>query len=104
MSNKKILQENTVMSMKLVSGEEIVGKITSWDDAYYYVHAPLGVMMNHQGALQLMPALFTSDQNPDAMLPRTCVTMMAEARAEVEQAYVKSVTGLDVPSKQILTG
>lgn len=103
MSSTK-LEKDTVFSFKLVSGEEIVAKLKDWDDEYYYLNAPLGVGMNQQG-LQLMPTLFTSNQNPDATLNRNLVVLFAETREDVEQAYTQSVTGLDIPAKkQIVTG
>lgn len=104
MSTNIKLEKDTVMSIKLISGEEIVAKLVDWDDDFYYLNAPLGVGMNPQG-LQLMPSLFTSNQNPDAALNRIAVTLMAPSREDVEQAYTQSITGLSVPAKkQIITG
>lgn len=99
MSNELKLEADTVYSIKLISGEEIVAKLVTWDDDFLYLNAPLGVGMNPNG-LQLMPALFTSNQNPDAVLSRMAITLLAPSREDVEQAYTQSVTGLAVPAKK----
>lgn len=97
------IKTDTVYSIKMISGEEIVAKVTGTSDEYVYVNAPLGVAASPQG-LQLVPALFTSDKNPDAAIPRSAITVIAPSREDVGAAYTESVTGIQVPSKQIVTG
>lgn len=89
--------------MKLVSGEEIVAKLIEADAEFYHVDAPLGVMMTQKG-LQLVPALFTSDQNPAASIPKTAVTLMSHSRTDVVEAYTQSLSPIAQPSKQIIHG
>ena len=101
--NKFKLEKDMVVTLKLSSGEEIIARLDDWDDEYYYVHSPLGIGMGPKGP-QMMPVLVTAMEKPDAALPRLSVNIITRSRADVEEVYTQSVTGIVAPSKQIITG
>jgi len=98
------IKENEIYSIKLMGGEELIARVISQDEKYFYLKAPLGVMMTNNG-LQLIPALFTSVENPEEVAVLiTAVAMISETRDDVKEAYEKSISPIVQPNKQILTG
>ena len=97
------IENNTVYSFKMLSGEEVIGKLIEHTDSTYTVDAPLSVAASPQG-IQLMPSLFTTELNPTVTINALAVSYIAETRDDVVDVYRESTTGIKVPDKQIIMG
>lgn len=97
-------KNNTVYSIKLNSGEELVAKVTNSEFGRITVTHPVSMAPSQQG-LQMIPSLFSADLEKTVDINITSIAMVAVAREDVVKAYTESTTGLDLSaSKQMLAG
>jgi len=94
---------NKIYSLRLNNGQEIIGKITEINDGSYQLESPLAIMMGQEG-IQLAPALFTTDQNANAILYSNAIAYVSESREDVIDVYREATTGIKVPDKKIILG
>jgi adenosine deaminase len=93
---------NEVMTIKLMSGEEVIGKIVSETDDEIELSNPLSVAPNPQG-MGLMPSLFTSSTDV-VKLNTSNITMYAKTDENVALKYIEATSGIQIPSKKIVLG
>jgi hypothetical protein len=99
----KNIETNTVYSFKLMTGEEIVAKITEILADGYVIEHPILTVISPQG-LQMMPALFSSNLEQIVKLNNTAVVMVADTREDVRNSWIQATTGIAPVTKQIITG
>jgi hypothetical protein len=99
----KKLDLNEVYTFKLVSGEEIIAKVTAQTDTTVELSDPLSVAPNAQG-MGLIPSVFTADHDKIITLNTTTVTMYGETADQIRVKYIEATTGITTPSKKILVG
>lgn len=96
-------EKNTIYSLKLNSGEEVIAKVTNTDFGTISVSKPLAMAATPQG-LQMIPAMFTFDPDKNVDINISSISMSSVARSDVQTAYIEATTGLTVGSNQILKG
>lgn len=95
--------KDTVVSFKILNGDEIVARIVEETHDSFVVNKPTTVMPSQQG-LGLMQSLFTSDLNKNIQLSKNHVMMHSPTVKDVENHYIKTVTGIEpVTSGGIIT-
>lgn len=94
---------NTVYSIKLTSGEELVARVTKVDGHNITVQNPLSVAPGPQG-MGLMHSMFTADPDSEITLNSNTITMAAPTDSSVKSKYVEATTGLVIPDKKIIMG
>ena len=87
-------EKDQVVSFKIMNGDELVAKIVEETDDAYIISKPTTVMPSQQG-LGLMQSLFTSDLNKNIRLSKHHVMMHAPTVKDVENHYIKTVTGIE---------
>jgi len=97
------LKINEIYSFKLNSGEEVVGKITAIGANEAVLDHAVSVAMTPQG-VQMIPSMFTTLPTTNTTINTNNVTLVAETSADVITAYTQAVTGIQTPSKKIITG
>lgn len=90
----KTYQQDTIVSFKLVNGDEIVAKVVNDTDANYEISKPCTVIPSQQG-LGLVQSLFTSELNNIVVLDKKHVMMSAKTVKDVENHYIKTTTGIE---------
>ena len=90
--------KDTIVSFKIVNGDEIVAKIVEETDDGYLIAKPTTVMPSQQG-LGLLQSLFTSDLNKTITLSKTHVMMHAPTIEDVRNHYIKTTTGIEPVTK-----
>lgn len=95
------LQE--IYTLKLVTGEELVTKILNDNGDSFEADQPISTVISPQG-LQMVPSLFSADQERSVYINKSAVVMLAEPREDVRNSYVQATTGIVSVSKKILTG
>jgi vacuolar-type H+-ATPase subunit E/Vma4 len=93
---------NEIYTFKLLSGEEFVAKVLELNTDHILIKQPISTVLSPQG-LQMMPGLFSSNQDKNVRLNNSSWAMMAETREDVKSSYIQATTGIAV-GKQILTG
>jgi len=89
------IKNNDVVSVKLLGGDEVVGRFVENDsEAYLTLSKPMLVMMGQQG-FGLGPFIMTA--NPDLAkvdIKQTSVVSVVKTYEPVAKEYLKQTTGL----------
>jgi len=97
------LEKNEIYTIKLASGEEIVAKIIEETDDALEVDQPIMVVVSQQG-LQLMPGLFTNNNEKTVTINKGSCVMVGPTREDVRTNWIEATTGITTEKKQIVTG
>lgn len=97
------LETNKVYSLKLTSGEEVVGKVAEQSETTITLEQAITIGMGQQG-MQMIPAMFTALPTSDITINTANITMFADTAEDVKDAYREATTGLKVPDKKIIMG
>ena len=90
------LKLNDVVTLKLIGGDEVIGKLTDERiDTYVEVKKPLVVMMAQQG-FGLMPFMLTGNPDATVKIDRSHVLAVSKTMDQVSKEYIKQTTGLAV--------
>jgi small nuclear ribonucleoprotein (snRNP)-like protein len=82
-----------VVTLKLTSGEELIGKLVEETDAHYKLSRPMVIAMGAQGP-GLMPYLFTVSPDKDIKLSKSTVTVVAVTDKMFADQFIQSTTGI----------
>ena len=96
------IENNTVYTFKLLTGEEFVAKVLEQLPDHMIIEHPILTVLSPQG-LQMMPALFSANQDKTVRLNNTSWAMIAESREDVRNSWIQATTGIAPVSKQIIT-
>lgn len=97
------LEKDEVYTFKLTSGEELIAKVTAFDDKYIDINEPLSVAPGPQG-MGLIQSVFTSEPGISVRLNINSITLFAQTEDKIKLKYIETTTGISVPSKKILVG
>lgn len=90
---------NDVVTIKMVGGDEIIGKLVDinkgTDLISYTVNYPHVVMMAQQG-FGMMPYVLTAEPKSDIVIDARHVITISKTQSAVMKAYFKQTTGLAV--------
>lgn len=93
MLETKGYEKDTVVSFKLVNGDEIVAKVLEETSDKYIISKPCTVMPSQQG-LGLLQSLFTSDLNKSISLAKSHVMLHAPTVTDIVNHYIQTTTGI----------
>lgn len=101
----KTLENNTIYTFKLTTGEEVVARLVeqNHDEGYITIFHPILTVLSPQG-LQMMPGLFSADLSTDVRLNTGSWVMIGQTREDVRNSWIEATTGIKPVSKQIITG
>jgi hypothetical protein len=85
--------KDTVVSFKIVNGDEIVAKVVEETQDSFVINKPTTVMPSQKG-LALMQSLFTSELNKNITLDKRHVMMHSPTVKDVEDYYIQTTTGI----------
>jgi len=94
---------NTVYTIKLNSGEELIAKITEVQDNFIIITDPVSVAPGQQG-VGLIPSMFTADPDKPVTLNTNNIAFYAHTEDSVKMKYIQATTGITVPEKKIILG
>ncbi len=84
---------NDIITMKLVTGEEIISKFLESSDAGYKVSKPLVLSITSQGPA-MTPFLFTAEITGEITLPKHAVIAHAVTDKQTAGQYIKGTSGI----------
>lgn len=88
------IELNSVVTVKMVGGDEVVGKLLDeHTDAHVELSKPMVVMMGQQG-FGLAPYILTAGPDCTASLDRRHVIAIVKTYDQVTKEYIKQTTGL----------
>lgn len=82
-----------VVTLKLASGEELIGKLTEDNDTHYVIERPLTLVMTPQG-MGLQPWLLTVDPNKAIHFPKDRVVVCEATIKDMSTQYLQGTTGI----------
>jgi hypothetical protein len=100
-----MLKENKIgqiVSMKLTSGDEVVGKITGQTPEGITLSKPVILAASRDG-LAMVPFMMTADPEGDFLFKVNNIMCLVDTNQQVSDAYFQSVTGITPVRNSILT-
>ena len=97
------IDKDTVYTIKIANGDEIVTKIVEEDDATYTISKPLSVVPGPQG-IQMIMSLFTANPDKNYSLNKSQCSLIGVSRDEVSDSYIEATTGIKPVTNKILMG
>jgi len=94
---------NTVYTLKLNSGEELIAKVIQTGSEFITIEEPVSIAPTQQG-MQMIPSVFTANPKGDFKLNTTSIALYAETDDSVRMKYLEATTGIKVPDKKIVLG
>lgn len=82
-----------VITLRLVSGEEVVAKLTEETATAYKVSRPMTITISNQG-IGLMPFVFTTAPEKAVEINKSALSMVAATDMNFADQYTESTTGI----------
>lgn len=89
----KTFKANDIVTMKLVTGEEVISKFVESSDAGYTINKPLVLSITPNG-VAMTPFLFTAEIHGDITIPKNAVIALASTDKSTSGQYIKGTTGI----------
>jgi hypothetical protein len=100
-----MLKENKIgqiVSMKLTSGDEVVGKITGQTPEGITLSKPVILAASRDG-LAMVPFMMTANPDGEFLFKVNNIMCLVDTNQQVSDAYFQSVTGITPVRNSILT-
>ncbi len=91
----KGLSAGSVVTMKLINGEEIMAKFLEETAAGYKISKPLSLSAGPKG-LGMVPFLFTVDHEKDMTINKSTVMVITTTEQEFANQYTQGTTGIAI--------
>lgn len=85
--------ENDIVTLKLISGEEVIGKFISEDSQAVTLDKPLTLAMSQKG-VGMVPLLMTVNPDNKLKINKQAITIMVHSDEEIGKQYTFQVTGI----------
>lgn len=82
-----------VITLKLTSGEEMIGKLTDDNQTYYKLSRPMVLTMGQQG-IGMAPYLFTVDPEKEVKIAKATVVVAEATAKDFSDSYIQGTTGI----------
>jgi len=86
-------EKDTVVSFKILNGDEIVAKVVDETNDAFIINKPTTVMPSQKG-LGLIQSLFTSEIEKNIQLSKQHIMMHSPTVKDVEDYYIQTTTGI----------
>lgn len=106
---QKPVADQDVVTIRLVSGEEIVGRLVGQNETQVMIAKPIsiGIQMVAQNQAQLAFSPFMASVDDSGTLTfnkAALVTTPTPTREDVKASYIRATSSLEVPTKPGLIG
>ena len=89
----KGITDGDVVTLKLTSGEEILGKLVEDGPLYVKLGKPMVLTAGQQG-LGMAPYLFTVNPDRDVRVFKNTIVVMEPTLKEFSDSYIQGTTGI----------
>lgn len=94
MLEKQGYAKDTLVSFKLVNGDEVIAKLLEETHDKFIVSKPMIVVPSPQG-IGLMQSLFTSELNTSIHIDKRHVMLHAQTSSALVNHYIHTTTGIE---------
>ena len=88
-------QINDTISIKLISGEEVIARFDEQTADSIVLSKPMAFMMGPQG-LGLVPFMFSVSKDAKITIPLSAVVAQAKTVEDIAKQYIQQTTGLHI--------
>lgn len=105
LENKEaVFETGKVVAFRIITGEEIIGKITHFDSHSVSLKKPCTLTFNQEG-MGLMPASIIGNPEHDVTYQRSAIVAIMTPREDAVSSYEAYASSLVLPKKSgIVTG
>lgn len=86
-------KQGDIVSFKMTSGEEIIGRLESESDNFYDLRKPMVLIAGQQG-LGLAPFMFSVSPDAKFRLSSKSVSCVAKTENDIAKQYTTQTTGI----------
>lgn len=101
-------KQDEILLLRLVTGEELMGKLEEENAIHYKIKKPALVVVgqNQEGKLvfDLQPPMYSMDINKSVEIMKTGVLMATYPRDDMKNGYIKGTSGIEVAGANALDG
>ena len=93
------IKEQAIVAFKLITGEEIIARITTINTDNFVVYKPMMITLVHaEGGAQVAFVPWTLGMKDDAKITllKSQIVAYSDARKEANAGYIKNTTGLEM--------
>lgn len=84
-----------IMTVVLVNGEEIVGRINEIDDKVVVIEKPVKIALNQKG-MGFAPVCISIDDASEFKIKQEHILFIAPTRQEISEPYIQATTGIQL--------
>lgn len=84
-----------VVTLRIVSGEEVVAKLVEETETSYKISRPMTITLSGQG-IGMMPFVFTTPPDKNLEINKSTVTMISPTELNFADQYISGTTGIDL--------
>ena len=92
---EKPVAKNKIVSIKLITGDELVAKIIDETTTDITIAKPLSVIMSDKG-LAMLPYMMSVSADEQIVIKKTHIICIATPVSEVEKHYIQITTGISL--------
>ena len=89
------MNKEDVKSIKLTTGEEIVGVVHEFNESTVSIQGPFSVARTMGSSFMLVPWIVSIDENEIVDINNSAITAVAETDQQFFDAYVRVITKLE---------
>ena len=97
-----IFQPGETVGFKLVTGEEIIGKVIDITNEELRIEKPCTLGMAQNGGLGLSPASYMADMEKPVTYSKAHIVAWFIPHADLEAGYRSATGGIQVPPKGVI--
>ena len=87
-----------VVSIKLVTGEELIGKLIRVDDTAVVINKPFSLIMDNENKLGLMPYCLAASEGQIRFNQNNLMAFPAKVSKNFEDGWIQHTTGIHLAS------
>lgn len=87
------VQPTDTVTIKVLGGEEIIGRLVEQNDTSITLHRPLAIMMGPQG-FGLGPFVMSAAKATEVVVSKAHVLTVVKTDKQIADQYVKQTTGI----------
>jgi hypothetical protein len=88
------VETNKVMTIKLITGEELISRIVEETETAYKLTKPLCMIATPQGGFGLAPAVFSISPTDSVMVNKSAVALYGATDSDIANQYLAKTTGI----------
>ena len=92
---EKPIEKNQIVTIKLITGDELIAKTIDDDQNTFTFAKPLSVIMSDKG-LAMLPYMLSVAADDQIVVNKTHIICVAKPVPEVEKHYIQITTGISL--------